>query len=362
MRTRKKSETTTRINVDPGVDQQRWSLVQQRQQPGESRFVYAVRTTGVYCRPGCPSRLPRRENVAFFDDIWQARAAGFRPCKRCRPDGDDPRGKAVDAIKAACRLIDAAEEPPTLAQLSAAVDYSPAHFQRLFRQMVGVTPKAYAAMGRANRVRANLLGRSTIAQAVYDAGYGTSSRFYDESEEVLGMKPSQYRKGGQGAVIHAAVAPTSLGPILIAATASGLCAIEFGDDEQQLLSRLRERFVDADLDESAEFSRWVGQVVACVDGTGDGVMLPLDIRGTAFQRKVWEVLCQVPRGATTTYSEIATRIGRPKAARAVARACAANQIAVAIPCHRVVHRDGRIGGYRWGPERKAALLAREAEL
>lgn len=340
-------------------DQQRWSLVKQRKRCEPASFVYAVKTTGIYCRPGCSSRLPRRENVEFYDDIRQARAAGFRPCKRCRPDADDPQQATAEPIQAACKLIEEAEEPLSLEQLSAAVNYSPTYFQRLFRQTVGVTPKAYAAMQRANRVRTRLLDDSSVTGAVYASGYGTMSRFYDESDEVLGMKPSQYRRGGKGVAIHAAVVPTSLGPILIAATDKGLCAIEFGDDEQQMLNQLRERFSDAEIDESKQFSRWVSEVVSFIDAPGERLSLPLDIQGTAFQRRVWEMLCKVPRGTTTTYAEIATRIGKPNAARAVAGACAANRIAVAIPCHRVIRGDGKIGGYRWGAARKEALLAKE---
>lgn len=361
MRTSEPMEVMSDSEADVAGDEQRWSLVQQRERSADLPFIYAVKTTGIYCRPGCSSRLPRRTNVAFFDDIWQAKSAGFRACKRCQPDADVPAMKSAAAVQLACKLIEEAEEPPSLEQLSAAVNYSPAHFHRLFKQTLGVTPNSYAAMRRANRVRTNLLDDSTVTQAVYASGYGTSSRFYDESDAVLGMKPSQYRKGGKGVAIRVAVASTSLGPILIAATGKGLCAIEFGDDEHELLSRLRERFRHAEVDESDEFNRWVTEVVALVDAPCNGLSLPLDVQGTAFQRRVWEALRTIPVGSTATYSDIANQIGKPKAARAVARACAANRIAVAIPCHRVVRRDGQSGGYRWGNGRKKALLANESK-
>jgi AraC family transcriptional regulator of adaptative response/methylated-DNA-[protein]-cysteine methyltransferase len=342
-------------------DAGRWSAVEQRDRSAEMLFVYAVKTTGIYCRPGCSSRLPRRENVAFFDTPLQARGAGFRPCKRCRPDTAQSQVERVDAVQIACKLIDEAEEPPSLEELASAVNYSPSYFQRLFKQTVGVTPKAYAAMRRANRIRENLLCKTGVAQAVYSSGYGTSSRFYEESSEVLGMKPSQYRGGAKGITIRVAVAATTLGQMLVAATDKGLCAIEFGDDDTEMLSRLRKRFPDAELNESDSFQGWVEDVVAYVDSSTGRLSLPLDIQGTAFQRRVWEELRKVPSGSTTTYAELANQIGQPTAARAVAGACAANRLAVAIPCHRVVRSDGNMGEYRWGIERKEALLERESK-
>jgi AraC family transcriptional regulator of adaptative response/methylated-DNA-[protein]-cysteine methyltransferase len=298
--------------------------------------------------------------VLFFDEIWQARAAGFRPCKRCHPDAEEPQIDQADAIKIACKMIDDAEEPPSLEQLATAVDYSPSHFHKLFKQSLGVTPRAYAAMRRANRVRSNLLGSSSVTDAVYASGYGASSRFYEESEEVLGMKPSQYRDRADSVAIHVAVASTSLGLMIIAATEKGLCAIEFGDNEDQLRKRLHDRFPKADLTESDNFQGWVREVVAFVDAPSERLTLPLDVQGTAFQRRVWEALRKVPSGTTTTYSEVAKQIGQPKAARAVARACASNRIAVVIPCHRVIRGDGKLGGFRWGIDRKKTLLARES--
>lgn len=341
-------------------DEQRWSLVQQRTRSAEPSFIYAVKTTGVYCRPGCSSRLPRRANVVFFDNIWQARAAGFRPCKRCHPDANAPNTEQADAVKVACQLIDEADEPPSLEQLATAVKYSPSHFHRLFKKLLGITPKAYAATRRANRMRANLRDDASVTRAVYSSGYGASSRFYNESVEILGMKASEYRNGAKGIVIRFAVASTSLGQMMVAATDKGLCAIEFGEDASQLLERLRDRFPAAELGESDDFEGWVADVVAYVDDPSARLSLPLDIQGTAFQRRVWEALRKVPVGTTATYSEVAAQIGQPKAARSVARACAANRLAVAVPCHRVVRNDGKMGGYRWGVERKQALLQRES--
>lgn len=343
-------------------DAERWAMVQRRDRSAAASFIYAVRTTGVYCRPGCASRLPRWENVAFFDNIRQARAAGFRPCKRCQPDANETNVARAEAVKIACKLIDQAESPPSLEQLASAVNYSPSHFHRLFKKIVGVTPKAYAAMRRANRMRTNLRDDSSVTGAMYSSGYGTSSSFYDESAEVLGMQPSQYRAGASGIVIRFAFASTSLGGLLVATTDRGLCAIEFGDGEDELVAKLRDRFPHADLRESDDFQRQVAEVVACVDDPGERLSLPLDVQGTAFQRRVWEVLRKIPSGTTTTYSNVAAQIGKPQAARAVAQACAANPLAVAVPCHRVVRNDGSMGGYRWGLERKRALLEKESQL
>ncbi len=341
--------------------EQRWLLIRQRDDSAANLFIYAVKTTGVFCRPGCSSRLPNRKNVIFYDDAGQARAAGFRPCKRCRPDSDESRPELTEAISTACRLIEESVEQPSLNQLASAVGYSPSHLHRLFKQAVGVTPKAYAAMCRSNRVRSQLQSDKSVTEAVYSAGYGTSSRFYEESDAVLGMKPSEYRDGAAGIAICASVATTSLGLLLVAATERGLCALEFGEDETELLQRLRNRFPHAVLQESDEFEDWVTRVVEFVDVPSRGLSLPLDIQGTAFQKRVWEALRNIPAGRTATYSEMARRLGQPRAARAVASACAANKLAVAVPCHRVVRNDGGLGGYRWGLERKKELLWREAE-
>ncbi len=340
---------------------QRWALVVQRDRSAAATFVYAVRTTGIYCRVGCPSRLPRRKNVEFFDHGRQAKAAGFRPCKRCQPDQDSPETPLHDAIRTACVMIDAADAPPTLQQLASAAGYSAAHFQRLFKQSLGVTPKAYAAMRRANRLRHQLLGEQGVAEAAFAAGYGTSSRFYDEAEEVLGMKPSEYRRGAAGIEIWAAIASTSLGPMLVAATEKGVCTIEFGEDPDSLIEQCQARLPNARWADSAEFQATVKQVVEFVEATDAAVTFPLDIRGTAFQRRVWDALQNIPAGTTSTYSAIANQIGKPTAVRAVAGACAANRLAIAIPCHRVQRSDGGLGGFRWGLERKKLLIERESD-
>lgn len=345
--------------IDTLTEDQRWTAVEQRDKSTTGQFVYAVKTTGIYCRPGCSSRLPRRLNVSFFDNPRLARLAGFRACKRCRPDQDEADLPHAEAIRIACELIEQAEQPPTLDQLAAAVDYSPAHFQRLFKESLGVTPKAYAATRRAHRVRESLRHESSVTAAVYSAGYSAPSRFYDESTEVLGMKPSEYRDGAKGVSIRVAVTPTSLGMLLVAATERGLCAIELGDSEDELLSGFRERFPAADVDTSPSFKAMVSDVAQLVDQQRPDISLPLDIQGTAFQRQVWEALRAIPTGTTTTYTELANKIGRPKAVRAVASACAANKLAIVIPCHRVIRSDGHLGGYRWGIERKEALLERE---
>lgn len=355
------STSTPVVNGDQQTNELRWEQVRKRELGSLPPFVYAVKTTGVYCRPGCSSRLPKRENVTFFDHASQAELAGFRACKRCKPNDVEPNEEKTQAIQHACALIERSKVPLSLEELSAAVDYSPAHFHRLFTQVVGVTPKAYAATHRANRVRCELLSDSTIAAAAYQSGYGTSSQFYEESDKILGMRPSEFRGGGKGVTIQAAVSVTSLGPILIAATDKGLCAIEFGDKPQEMLRRIRERFSSASFIDTGDFQSWVDQVVQFIDTPSDRFPLPLDIQGTAFQHRVWEAVRKIPIGSTATYSEIAKQIGIPKAARAVAKACASNQIAVAIPCHRVVRRDGKLGGYRWGIERKQALLDRETK-
>ncbi len=342
-------------------DETRWSLVRDRDGSADGSFVYAVRTTGVYCHPGCSSRRPRRENVVFFGSGREARRAGYRPCKRCRPDALEPEDRGARAVSAACRLIDECEGAPRLGELAAAVGYSPSHFHRLFREIVGVTPREYAAMGRMNRAREGLRGSESVTGVIYSSGYGASSRFYDHAAALLGMTPTEYRDGAEGKTIRVAVVSTYLGMTLVAATERGVCAIELGADARELVERLRHRFPAARLvlgDE--QFGEWVAEVVAYLEAPRRGHSLPLDIQGTAFQRRVWRALRSVPAGATTTYSEIASRIGLPGGARAVAGACAANTFAGAIPCHRVVRKDGDPSGYRWGLERKRALLERES--
>ena len=347
--------------VNQGSNQARWEMILQRDRSAGNDFVYGVLTTNIYCRPGCTSRRPKRENVRFFDSSAEAERAGFRPCKRCRPDAPDMEAAHGAAIIQACKAIEESEEPPRLNDLAQAVGLSPFHFHRLFKNAVGVTPKQYALEKRLGRARGNLKQSATITEALYDAGFASSSRFYQQSDAALGMKPSDYKNGGRGLTIRYAIAPCDLGLALVAATDAGICAIALGDSPASLQDDLRRRFPQAELrDNDPGLDAAVKQVLAFIESPGLGLQLPLDIRGTAFQRRVWQALQEIPAGATTSYGEIAARIGQPTAARAVAQACAANPIAVAIPCHRVRRGKGELGGYHWGLERKRALLERES--
>ncbi|MHB2167171.1 bifunctional DNA-binding transcriptional regulator/O6-methylguanine-DNA methyltransferase Ada [Alsobacter sp. R-9] len=347
--------------ADRELDDARWAAVVRRDRTADGTFVYGVRTTGVYCRPSCPSRTARRENVRFYADGTQARAAGLRACKRCRPDEEDTEAVNSARIARACRMIDEADEAPELAALATAAGLSPFHFHRVFRQVTGLTPAAYAAARRARRAAERLQAAGSVTEAIYDAGYGSASRFYAAAAPRLGMAPATYRRGGEGTVIRFAVGQCSLGAILVAATQGGVCAITLGDDPDALLRDLQDRFPRAELvGADPDFERTVALVVGLVEDPQRRVDLPLDVRGTAFQERVWQALREIPPGRTATYAEIAARVGRPAAVRAVAQACAANPAAVAIPCHRVVRTDGSLSGYRWGVERKRALLDREA--
>jgi AraC family transcriptional regulator, regulatory protein of adaptative response / methylated-DNA-[protein]-cysteine methyltransferase len=338
-----------------------WEAVVRRDPEADGSFYYAVRTTGVYCRPSCPSKGARRENVAFYRTGEEAQSAGFRPCKRCRPEEDARHSKLAVAIEHACRVLDRAEEMPKLSELAAAAGLSSFHFHRIFRAEMGMTPKAYFAERRASRVREHLQGSETVTEAVYAAGFSSSSRFYERSAEMLGMPPKVYQSGGAGASIRFAVGECSLGSLLVAGTEKGVCAIFLGDDPQQLICDLQDRFPHATLVGGDEqFEQWVAKVVALVEVPGAGLDLPLDVRGTAFQRRVWQALRNIPMGSTISYADLAAAMGAPKAVRAVARACASNPLAIAIPCHRVVRTDGGLSGYRWGVERKRQLLEREA--
>jgi AraC family transcriptional regulator of adaptative response/methylated-DNA-[protein]-cysteine methyltransferase len=342
----------------------KWRALAHRDAAADGCFVYAVATTRVYCRPSCPARKPKPENATFFATPAAAAAAGFRACRRCRPDAVqalDERGSRARAIARACRAIDAAETPPDLDRLAASVGMSRSHFQRTFKTVTGLTPRTYAAAARGERARALLRAQSPVTEAVYAAGFGSSGRFYEAAPAHLGMSPSQFRTGGRGVAIAFAVGQCSLGAILVAASAKGVCAILLGDDPRSLVHDLEARFPSARLSAGdAEFRRWVARVVGFVEAPRLGLDLPLDLRGTAFQRRVWRALSRIPPGTTASYGEIARRIGAPTAARAVARACADNPLAVAIPCHRVVRSTGDVSGYRWGVARKRALLAREA--
>jgi AraC family transcriptional regulator of adaptative response/methylated-DNA-[protein]-cysteine methyltransferase len=342
------------ITEDP-----RWSAMRRRDREQDGRFVYAVRTTGVYCRPSCGARPPRPENVVFYAGGEEARAAGFRPCKRCRPD-DERREARI--VAEACRAIEAAEEPPKLDALAERAGLSPSHFHRLFQKATGVTPRAYGAAERARRVRESLAtGDGSVTEAIYGAGFNASSRFYEASDALLGMTPTELRRGGEAARIRFAVGECSLGAILVAQSAKGVCAILLGEEPDALVRDLQDRFPKAEFVGGDDaFEATVAAVVGLVEEPRLGLDLPLDIRGTAFQQRVWQALRTIPAGETASYAEIARRIGSPAAVRAVAGACAANALAVAIPCHRVVRTDGDLSGYRWGVERKRDLLAREA--
>lgn len=338
-----------------------WRAVAARDASADGKFCYAVRSTGIYCRPSCASRLANPRNVEFFATSAEAEQAGYRACKRCRPEAAGRRERQSALIAAACRAIDAADEAPALADLARRSGLSPYHFHRVFKAVTGVTPKAYADARRGERVR-RALGRpgASVTTALYDAGFNSSGRFYEAADGLLGMKPSDYRAGGANSEIRFAIGACSLGAILVAASERGVCAIMLGDDPDALARELQDRFAQARLiGGDAQFERLVAIVVGFIEAPALGLDLPLDVRGTAFQRRVWEALRAIPVGKTASYAEIARRIGAPSSARAVAQACAANRIAVAIPCHRVVRNDGALSGYRWGVERKRALLSRE---
>ncbi|UXY15386.1 bifunctional DNA-binding transcriptional regulator/O6-methylguanine-DNA methyltransferase Ada [Chitiniphilus purpureus] len=341
----------------------RWHAVQQRDAGADGVFWYAVRSTGVYCRPSCPSRPARRDNVSFWSSPAEAEAAGFRPCKRCRPDLA-PASPHVAAIERACRAIETAETPPSLATLAQLAGLSRYHFHRVFKALTGVTPRQYAATRRAARLQDGLRQGRSVTAAYFEAGFGSSSRLYEQADALLGMKPGRYRLGGAGETIRFGVGQCALGAILVAATARGVCAIELGDDPQALVQQLQDRFPKAELiGGDTQFEGWMAAAVGLVEAPGVAAKaLPLDVRGTAFQCRVWQALTEIPPGETASYAEIAARIGAPGSARAVARACAGNALAVAIPCHRVVRQDGGLSGYRWGVARKQALLTWEAGL
>jgi AraC family transcriptional regulator, regulatory protein of adaptative response / methylated-DNA-[protein]-cysteine methyltransferase len=339
----------------------RWARVVARDRAADGAFFYSVATTGVFCRPSCPSRGANPKNVRFHETAAACRMAGFRPCKRCKPDQLSPNSLNADKVARVCRLIEQAEEPPTLTQMAAAAGLSRYHFHRLFKATTGVTPKDYAVANRGGRVRKELTRSRTVTEAIYDSGFNSNGRFYEKAEGLLGMSPSDYRNGGAGAAIRFAVGECSLGSILVARSGQGVCAILLGDDPQALVRNLQDRFPKADLiGADADFEALVAKVVGFVEAPRIGLDLPLDVRGTAFQQRVWQALREIPVGDKVTYSDIARKIGAPKSMRAVAGACAANPLAVAIPCHRVVRNDGALSGYRWGVERKRALLDREA--
>jgi AraC family transcriptional regulator of adaptative response/methylated-DNA-[protein]-cysteine methyltransferase len=342
-------------------DEQKWAAVQRREKAADGAFVYAVKTTGVYCRPSCGARSAHRRNVTFHTTCQEAERAGFRPCKRCRPNEAPLADQRAALVAKACRLIEEAEETPALDRLAAAAGMSRFHFHRVFKALTGVTPRAFAAAHRARRVREQLGRSRTVTEAIYGAGFNSGGRFYEASPQILGMTPTNFRDGGAHAEIRFAVGECSLGSILVAATGRGVCAILLGDDPEPLVRDLQDRFPRANLvGGDREFEQLVARVVSFVEAPALGLDLPLDVRGTAFQQRVWQALRAVPAGQTVSYQQIARQIGAPKAVRAVAQACGANALAVVIPCHRVVRTGGAVSGYSWGVERKRALLQREA--
>ncbi len=342
------------------LDERRWAALLARDKaPDCGFFLYGVTTQGVYCRPGCPSRPPLRRNARFFADVAAAEAAGFRACRRCDPKGDRASLHA-EAITAACALMEAAEVPPSLAELAARAGYARHHFLRLFKEVTGVTPGAFAASVRGRRLAEALAAGDRVAEAVAGAGYGSESRVYSAPGQVLGMTPGAARRGGQGELIRVAAADSALGPLLVGATAKGVCFIGFAANAAEAEADLRLRFPQAEIaPATAELAATVRAVVGFIEEPKAALALPLDLRGTAFQRRVWQALLAIPLGETRSYAQVAESIGAPRAVRAVATACASNKVALAVPCHRVVAKDGGLAGYRWGLDRKRRLLAAE---
>lgn len=348
-------------SVPSASDAQCWEAVLRRDPGADGVFYYGVTTTGVYCRPSCGARRPRRANARFFPSRAAAEQAGFRPCRRCRPDQPKLAERHAAVVAEACRSIATAADPPRLDALAAAAGLSRFHFHRIFTRMTGLTPRAYAAAERAGRLRAELAASTSVTAAIYESGFGSSGRFYAAAPQALGMTPTRFRAGGAGMTIRFAIGQSSLGALLVAATGRGICAIALGDAPDALLRDLQDRFPQAELiGGDRAFEKTVATVIGFLERPALGLDLPLDLRGTVFQQRVWQALQTIPAGTTASYTEIARRIGAPRAVRAVAQACAANAIAVAIPCHRVVRQDGGLAGYRWGIARKRALLAREA--
>jgi len=344
------------------ANEQRWEAVSARDASRDGEFVFAVSSTGVYCRPSCPSRRPRRENVQFFRTPELAERGGYRECLRCRPKASSGNPQA-DGVKAICRFIEQhLDEPVTLSRLGKEFRQSPFHLQRRFKAALGITPREYADSCRLRLLKRNLQAGDSVTRAMYDAGYGSSSRLYERTASQLGMTPDKYRRGAIAAVIRYTCADSPLGRMLIAATERGICSIQFGRSDEELIEGLRREFPFATRkSDDGGLKAWAKVLVSQIKGRNPASSLPLDIRATAFQRRVWSYLQSIPVGATQSYGEVAKGIGQPSAARAVARACATNPVAVAIPCHRVVREDGSMGGYRWGIDRKKTLLEMEQQ-
>jgi AraC family transcriptional regulator, regulatory protein of adaptative response / methylated-DNA-[protein]-cysteine methyltransferase len=342
-------------------DDARWQGVLRKDARLDGQYLFAVKTTGIYCRPSCPSRIPQRGNVSFYASAQAAQRDGYRACLRCTPDGASQREQQTQAVVQACRALEASPERISLQALAELVGLSPHHFHRVFKAVTGVTPLAYFKARQKAQIGQSLHTTGTVTEAMYDAGFSSSGRFYENTHAMLGMTPSAYKAGGAGEHIRAAVRPCALGLVLVAATQRGVCTIEFGDDAAELMQRVQQRFPQAQVQaEDAQFADWLGQLLAHIQQPARALQLPLDVRGTAFQQQVWQALQAIPLGETLSYTEVAQRIGKPKAVRAVASACASNVLAVAIPCHRVLRGTGELSGYRWGVDRKRSLLDAEA--
>jgi AraC family transcriptional regulator of adaptative response/methylated-DNA-[protein]-cysteine methyltransferase len=342
-------------------DARRWAAILARDRYADGTFVFSVKSTGVYCRPSCPARRAKRENVAFHDTMVDAEKAGFRACKRCRPDEASLSARRADIVEAACRALEESEAPLSLDELARASGLSRFHFHRIFKDAVGLTPKAYALAQRRMNIRRELQRSPSVTGAIYDSGFGSSARFYSDAPDALGMSPTAFRAGGKGEVLTVAFGGSELGAILVAASAKGIAAILIGDDRDRLTSDLRDIFPNAEFAKGDRtYAKTVARVIGLVEAPQPQVDLPLDIRGTAFQPRVWAALRSIPLGETATYRDLARQIGHPTAVRAVARACASNPLAIVVPCHRVVRADGNMAGYRWGVERKRLLIERES--
>jgi AraC family transcriptional regulator, regulatory protein of adaptative response / methylated-DNA-[protein]-cysteine methyltransferase len=344
------------------ADDPRWARIMARDKHADGMFWYSVVTTGVYCRPSCTSRTANPKNVRLHATLAEAKATGFRPCKRCNPNGQSADCLAASLVATVCRLIESSEEELPLGTLAASVGRSPGYFHRLFKATTGLTPKEYTNAHRAARIRKGLMKNTSVTKAIYDAGFNSSGRFYEKSKELLGMTPTRFRTGGANEEINFALGQITLGAILVASSKNGVVAVLLGDNPEKLLRDLQDRFPRAELiGADKEYEKLVARVVGLIEAPGQGLNLPLDIRGTAFQRRVWRALKKISAGTTVSYAEVAKRIGSPKSVRAVAGACAANNIAVAIPCHRVVRTNGSLSGYAWGIARKRELIDRESQ-
>ncbi len=349
-------------------EDQYWQAVMERDNSVNGQFVYAVRSTGIYCRPTCPSRRPKREEVIFFQQPMAAEEAGFRACKRCRPREKTAADPQVELAQRVCDTIEQRlDDMPGLAELSAQVNVSPYHLQRVFKRVMGISPRQYAEARRLDRFKEQLKEGETVTQALYGAGFSSSSRLYERAPDQLGMTPTTYRRGGLGMQITYTIVDCALGRLLVAATGKGICSVCIGDNDENLEAALMQEYPRAEIrrDDGSRgngdnFHAWISMLVQHLDGNKPHLDLPVDVQATAFQWRVWQELQAIPYGATRSYSQVAQAIGRPTAARAVAHACATNPIAIVVPCHRVVRENGQMGGYRWGTERKERLLAQEA--